>query len=70
MATAARLGLDAAAYLQANDSYTFFSELDRLVGGWYHLKTGPTGTNVMDLQVILLRGRGDDRFDFNALPPV
>lgn len=38
-------GLDGAAYLKNNDSYTFFDRLDGL------LKTGPTGTNVMDLQV-------------------
>ncbi len=55
---AARLGLDAAAYLENNDSYTFFNELDLRGGGKSHLKTGPTGTNVMDLQVILLRGSG------------
>ncbi len=54
---AAKLGLDAAAFLDNNDSYSFFAELDRLSGGRHHLKTGPTGTNVMDLQVIMLRGR-------------
>jgi hydroxypyruvate reductase len=51
---AARVGLDAAAFLADNDSYSFFSELDRRGGGHHHLKTGPTGTNVMDLQVLLL----------------
>jgi hydroxypyruvate reductase len=54
VATAARLGLDAAAFLADNDSYSFFSELDRRSGGRHHLRTGPTGVNVMDLQVILL----------------
>jgi glycerate-2-kinase len=51
---AAKLGLDAAAFLAANDSWSFFSELDRRGGGRHHLKTGPTGTNVMDVQVILV----------------
>ena len=58
VAKAAGLGLDAAAFLDNNDSYSFFSELDRLSGGRHHLKPGPSGTNVMDLQVILLRGSG------------
>ncbi len=47
-------GLDAAAYLENNDSYSFFSRLDTLTDGAHHLKTGPTGTNVMDLQIILI----------------
>ena len=51
---AAALGLDAEAYLNNNDSYSFFSDLDRRSNGSSHLKTGPTGTNVMDLQVVLL----------------
>lgn len=38
----------ASAFLARNDSYAFFSALDDLV------TTGPTGTNVGDLQVILL----------------
>ena len=37
------LGLDSAAYLARNDSYTFFDKLGDL------LKIGPTGTNVNDL---------------------
>ncbi|NLI30976.1 MAG: glycerate kinase, partial [Nitrospiraceae bacterium] len=41
-------GLDAAAYLGNNDSYHFFKPLDDLI------ITGPTGTNVMDLQVVLI----------------
>ena len=51
---AARLGLEAAAFLAANDSHSFFCELDRRSGMRHQLKTGPTGTNVMDLQVILV----------------
>lgn len=46
-----RMGLDAQTYLASNDSYAFFRE----VGGL--LKTGPTHTNVMDLQVILVNRR-------------
>jgi hydroxypyruvate reductase len=44
-------GLDARAHLEGNDAYPLFSALDDLV------MTGPTQTNVMDLQVILV-GRG------------
>jgi hydroxypyruvate reductase len=40
-------GLDAAAYLANNDSYRFFDLLGDLI------KTGPTGTNVADVQIIL-----------------
>lgn len=42
------LGLDPGAYLSNNDSYTYFSSTGEL------LKTGPTGTNVMDLQITLI----------------
>jgi glycerate-2-kinase len=35
-------------YLKRNDSYTFFKEMDDL------LITGPTHTNVMDIQILLL----------------
>ncbi|MBV8571411.1 MAG: glycerate kinase [Acidobacteriaceae bacterium] len=44
---AAGLGLDPLCYLAANDSYTFFDRLGDL------LKTGPTGTNVMDIHILL-----------------
>jgi glycerate 2-kinase len=40
------LGLDAAASLQANDSYTFFDRLGTLV------RTGPTNTNVNDIYLL------------------
>jgi hydroxypyruvate reductase/glycerate 2-kinase len=43
-----RLGLDPAAYLARNDSYQFFMATGDL------LKTGLTGTNVMDVRVILM----------------
>lgn len=52
-AWARRLGLDPAAYLENNDSYNFFHRLDELTGGHSHIKTGPTGTNVMDMQIVL-----------------
>ncbi len=42
------LGLDAQSFLDDNDSYHFFEK----AGGLF--KTGPTGTNVMDLQIILI----------------
>ena len=42
------LGLDPNHFLQANDSYHFFEKLEALI------KTGPTGTNVMDVRIILI----------------
>jgi glycerate 2-kinase len=48
IARAASLGLDARAYLANNDSYHFFEPLNALI------KTGPTGTNVMDVRMLLL----------------
>jgi glycerate 2-kinase len=50
-------GLKASVFLENNDSYTFFSELDSRSGDRHHVRTGPTGTNVMDIQVILVSGR-------------
>lgn len=41
-------GLDPEKYLAANDSYSFFRE----EGGLFI--TGPTGTNVMDLQIVVI----------------
>lgn len=49
-----RVGLDPQVYLADNDSYTFFERLDVLTGSNYHIKTGPTGTNVMDIQLIFV----------------
>jgi glycerate 2-kinase len=48
VAKAAGDGIDAGEYLKNNDSYTFFSRTGDL------FITGPTGTNVMDIQIILL----------------
>lgn len=41
------MNLDATTYLDDNNSYTFFQKTNDL------LITGPTGTNVMDIQIIL-----------------
>jgi hydroxypyruvate reductase len=48
LARAAALGLDAAKYLSAHDSYSFFQALGDLV------ITGPTMTNVNDIRAILI----------------
>jgi hydroxypyruvate reductase len=48
---ASALGLDARRHLAANDSYPFFEALGDLV------RTGPTQTNVMDLQIVLVGDR-------------
>jgi len=46
---AKQLGLDAESYLDANDSYSFFERTGNLV------LTGPTGTNVCDVRIYLIR---------------
>lgn len=51
---ARELGIDPLRHLQQNDSYTFFQDFDTVAGAQSHLKTGPTGTNVMDIQIVLL----------------
>ena len=48
LARAQVLKLDAREFLDDNDSYHFFEPLDALV------KTGPTGTNVMDVRILLI----------------
>ena len=50
LARAAAAGLDPQAALAAHDTYPFFARLDDLI------VTGPTGTNVGDLQVLLRPG--------------
>ena len=47
--TLARSNLNAASFLANNDSYRFFDSLGDLI------KTGPTGTNVADVQIVLVR---------------
>lgn len=49
LARAEVLGLSAPAYLRNNDSYHFFEATGDLI------KTGPTGTNVADIQLLLVR---------------
>ena len=56
---AGAMGLDPVAYLDNNDSYTFFQQTGNLV------ITGPTGTNVMDVEVILNRSVIDNFEDEN-----
>lgn len=51
IARAIAMGLDPAAALRAHDAYPFFEALGDLV------VTGPTGTNVGDLQILLLAPR-------------
>jgi glycerate 2-kinase len=53
LARAASLGLDARQFLDANDSYRFFDPVKAL------LRTGPTGTNVMDVRVLLIPAEAD-----------
>jgi len=48
LSRASKKGLDPCIYLKNNDSYTFFHKLSDL------LITGPTGTNVMDLHVLVI----------------
>jgi glycerate-2-kinase len=50
LSRAAQRGLVPESFLKNNDSYHFFSALDGL------FMTGPTGTNVMDLQIVLIDG--------------
>ncbi len=49
IARAVACGLDAGTHLANHDSYHFFERLGDLV------KTGPTGTNVADVRIMLLR---------------
>ena len=53
---ARRQGLEPAVFLANNDSYHFFNRYDAATGEQAHLLTGPTGTNVMDLQYMLVEG--------------
>lgn len=48
-------GVSVEQYLNENDSYGFFSRVD---GGRWLVKTGPTGTNVMDLMLLLILPEG------------
>ena len=48
VARAKAIGLDSGTYLENNDSYGFFKQLNEL------FITGPTGTNVMDIQIVVI----------------
>lgn len=50
VARARATGMDPLGYLDNNDSYSFFARLGDLV------QTGPTGTNVGDIQIVLVGG--------------
>tara|TARA_R100001143_G_C3361105_1_gene135934 strand:+ start:15862 stop:17187 length:1326 start_codon:yes stop_codon:yes gene_type:complete len=47
---AKKKGLDPQKFLNENDSYHFFKQYGN------HIVTGPTGNNVMDLQIVLING--------------
>jgi len=50
--SARELGIVPEIYLENNNSYNFFKRLDFISKRRHHLITGPTGTNVMDMQII------------------
>ncbi len=50
---ARQFGIGLTGHLENNDSYAFFRRLDAASGRQSHLLTGPTGTNVMDIQIML-----------------
>ena len=60
-------GIDIQGYLSRNDSYSFFKRLnvrerlDAEVGDL--VISGPTGTNVMDIQCILVKSRDLNNVD-------
>ncbi|KAF6029692.1 GLYCTK [Bugula neritina] len=47
-------GKTAQEYLDNNDSFNFYKHLDN---GRYHVTTGPTGTDIQNLQILLIRNR-------------
>ena len=51
-----RQGLDPEEFLRDNDSYNYFSQLN---DGEFHVVTALTGTNVMDIQVLLIEAVSD-----------
>ena len=55
LSRAKTMRLDPSSFLEENDSYSFFQTLGDL------LITGPTGTNVMDLRIMLVRKAGTVR---------
>lgn len=55
LALARSAGLDPLRYLDNNDSYSFFTQLDALTDAHSHFKPGPSGTNVMDMQIVYMQ---------------
>jgi len=51
---AREVGIDPTMYLANNDAYHFFEKLDALTQSRHHLITGPTGTNVMDIHIVII----------------
>lgn len=51
---ARELGIIPEIYLENNNSYNFFKRFDFVSKRRHHLITGPTGTNVMDMQIIVV----------------
>ena len=51
MTEAREEGLNPEEFLENNDSYSFYSKLKN---GRDHVMTGLTGTNVMDIQILLV----------------
>ena len=47
-------GITPSSYLDNNDSYSFFKNLDIAIDTQTQIVTGPTGTNVMDIQILIL----------------
>lgn len=54
VSAARTLGIQPEAHLANHDSYTFFQLLDSHTGEQHHIMTGPTGTNVMDMQIVMI----------------
>ncbi len=50
IARARSFGLEARTFLDRSDSYSFLAELEDAI------KTGPTGTNVRDIRIVLRSG--------------
>ena len=57
---ARKCGIDPKQYLEDNDSYNFFRILDEYLSEKFQLIVGPTGTNVMDMQIMLLIKSGEN----------
>ncbi|GFR66287.1 glycerate kinase [Elysia marginata] len=55
-------GLDMKEYLDNNDSFGLFSQVD---GGQYMVKTNVTGTNIMDLVIMLVQKPKDKKYSWN-----